>query len=104
MTFRYKLTKPIEKLNYRTWSISWSMPEDLYNILRQHSCLVEHTPDGFIDPISNVVRDVWEYELTDRQQLMLDLAGAQAHDLWHTLYSKTIYINRRRYYPKEDTV
>lgn len=107
MTFRYKLTKPIEKFNYQTWSISWSlsmeMPEHLFNMLQQYSCLVEHSPDAFFEPISNRLTDVWEYELTDQHKLLLDLAGAQTHDLWHRLFGKTLYIERRRTHLKEDT-
>lgn len=104
MTFKYKLTKPIEKLDYRAWSLSWSMPDYLYNMLQQKSCLVQHTPNAFFEPIDKRFKDVWEYQLTDRHQLMLDIAGAQTHGLWFRLFSRTLYINRRWYYPKEDTV
>lgn len=102
MTFKFKLTKPIESL--RKFEPTRTCTEELRNLLKQHSRLVDCTPQAIyqsgvvIDSDGNRTAnwlDVWEYELTERQQQMLNVAGAEHHNLWRGFKGGTAYIDEQ---------
>jgi len=111
MTFKFKLTDNIETLDL-LWASTRTCPEDLCDLLKQQSRLVNFTPQAIYQPgvvvdldgnrTSDVYLNVWEYELTDRQQQMLNVAGAEYCDLWKGLDSRTDYINDQMKSTKEE--
>lgn len=112
MTFKFKLTKPIESLG--PYDLNLTCTEDLRNLLKQQSRLVNYTPraiyqEGIVvgndrSRTHNSYLDVWEYELTNRQQQMLNVAGAELHNLWRGLEGRNLYIDQEIKWTQENSL
>ena len=103
MTVKFKLTKPVESLG--PYDLTRTCTEELRNLVKQQSRLVNYTPRAIFqggleisslgDRIINKYLDVWEYELTERQQQMLNIAGAELHNLWRGFEGGNAYIDKQ---------
>jgi len=106
MTFKFKLTRPITDMG--EFSPTRSCPEYLRDLLKSQSRLVSYTPqaihhitypspvldaDGNCRAGTDWYEDIWEYELTERQQQMMDAVGARIHHIWQGLQGHTDYVN-----------
>ena len=110
MTVKFKLTKPVEYLG--PYDLIQTCPEDLCNLVIEQSRLVNYTPRAIFQP--GVVLDwegngtgdswlgVWEYELTERQQQMLNVAGAELHNLWQGFQVGNNIIDRQIKWTQEN--